>query len=451
MKKPNSIFRYGIGMFGTSLAINMFRGRASAFYVGEMGLTTDHLALIVLIYTFLDVIDNPIYGILSDNTRSRFGRRKPWLILGTPLFAISFILFYAPPETLGYSALFAWALFFYFLTGTLDSLINANYGALFPELFPDDKVRAKANAIRQASQIIAMVIGIGATPMVADAIGYVWTAVIYGVVSAVVIIYMALGMKEPPPQSLEKANFFKAVLSIIQSKNFWMVGFANAFYSAAMGLVMSSIFFYAKYALNVGSMEETIMLATVMVIAFAGVLVWSNFVRKKGAVKMWRIALISLAIAFVPLYFADTLIFAIVSAGLVGIGFSGVISTMDLLGAKVLDEDYAKHGIKREGIFSSTMGFMNRMSGLFISLGLFLASRIYGFKSGDEPGTRPDDAARFMLALFPLALTLIGVLFTFFVKFDDAKIRRRIDGYTQQDTRPTDDLLLWGEDEPQIY
>lgn len=424
MEKRTKPFLYGIGMFGTSLAINMFRGRASAFYVLLRGLTLENLALITFIYTFLDIIDNPIYGILSDNTRTRFGRRKLWLLLGTPLFAITFILFYTPPAELVGGGLFIWALVFYFITGTLDSLINANYGALFPELFPDDKIRAKTNAIRQTAQLFAMVIGLGLTPIIADAIGYMWTAIIYGVVSLGVILLMAFNVHEPKQINLEKAKFIPAILSIVKSKNFWMVGFANAFYSAAMGLVMSAIAFYVKYALGMGSLQETILLGSVILVAIFGVTIWSILVRKIGTIKVWRIALITLTIAFIPLFFANSLIFAIIAAVCVGIGFSGVISTMDLLGAKVLDEDYAKHGIKREGIFSSTMGFMNRLSGLFVSLGMLLATRIYGFESGDVPGTRPDDAARFLLCLFPLFLTAAGVVFTFFVKFDDEKIKR---------------------------
>lgn len=424
MEKKNRPFLYGIGMFGTSLAINMFRGRASAFYVLLRGLTLENLALITLIYTFLDVIDNPIYGILSDNTRTRFGRRKLWLLIGTPLFALFFILFYSPPEGLVGGGLFVWALIFYFITGTLDSLINANYGALFPELFPDDKIRAKTNAIRQTAQLFAMVIGIALTPMIAEKIGYVWTAIIYGVVSMGVILLMAFNVHEPKQIDMAKAKFIPAILSIIKSRNFWIVGFANAFYSAAMGLVMSSIAFYVLYALGMGSTQETILLGAVIAVAIMGVTIWSIFVRKFGAVKVWRIALIALTVAFIPLYFSNSLVMAIISAICVGLGFSGVISTMDLLGAKVLDEDYAKHGIKREGIFSSTMGFMNRLSGLFVAAGMFLASKIYGFESGDVPGTRPDDAARFLLCLFPLVLSAIGVVFTLFVKFDEEKIKR---------------------------
>jgi len=414
----NGIFRYGVGMFGTSLAINMFRSRAVPFYF-DMGLDLEKSAIIMILYTALDIIDNPVYGILSDNTRTKIGRRKPWLLLSAPLFALCFILFFRPPQGAGGSLLFVWAIVFYFITGTLDSMLNANYGALFPELFPDEQTRAKANGVRQACQLVAMILGLGLVPMVAGAIGYFWTAVIYGVVSAAVIIYMTLGIKEPAPKAEEKVNFLKAVLSILKSKNFWMVGIANAFYSAAMALVMMAVPFFVRYSLGmVGGVYETVILGSVILIALGGVVLWNLLIRKFQNVKLiWRFSLIVLGVSFLPLYFAKSFGFAIAAAALVGLGFAGVISTMDLMGAQVLDEDYDRHRIKREGILSSTMGFLNRLSGLFAAGGMLIVSALYGFKDKDNLGWNPDAASRMLLTIFPMILVAIGVLFTFFVHF----------------------------------
>jgi GPH family glycoside/pentoside/hexuronide:cation symporter len=96
-------------------------------------------------------------------------------------------------------------LLMYILTGTLDSLINANYGALFPELFPNDAIRAKTNAMRQGFQLLAMVISIALTPMVTEKLGYSTTAIVYGALALVVILFMAFGSHEQP-QSLEMAK-----------------------------------------------------------------------------------------------------------------------------------------------------------------------------------------------------------------------------------------------------
>lgn len=418
--KRTSAMRYGVGMFGTSLSINMFKSLAAAFYFSR-GLSMEKIALITFVYTFIDAIDNPVYGFISDNTRTRFGRRKPWLLISTPLFVIFFIFFYSPPAALSVNELFIWALIFYVITGTLDSLINANYGALFPELFPEDHLRAKTNGIRQIFQLIAMVIGIALTPMIAAKIGYTVTAIVYGVVSFAVIAYMTLGVREPKMENPnEKVKILPALLAMVTSKNFWLVGFTNAFYSAAMSLVVASVSFFVKYTLKLPDQQSTYLQGAVIIVAILGVAIWSNLIKKFGTMRLWRLALILLALSFIPMYFANSLIFAIIAGAFVGVGLSGAISTMDVVGAKILDEDYKKYGIKREGIYASTMGFMNRLNGLFVSLAFLLASRVYHFESVDDPGERPDEAARFILTIFPFIITVLSIIFSFFVKFDNS-------------------------------
>ena len=133
---------------------------------------------------------------------------------------------------------------------------------------------------------------------------------------------------------------------------------------------------------------------------------------------VWRAALIVLAIAFIPLYFAKTLVIAIIFAGLVGFGFAGVITTMDLIGAKIMDEDTQRHGLRREGIIANALGFMNRLSGLFTSAAFYLVFIIFGFESGLNPGPQPDLAARFLLTIFPPILMVISFAFSFFIDFD---------------------------------
>src|SRR5512135_2028629 len=189
-------FNYAIGMFGTSIPINMLKSFAFIFYVDTLGMTTPQFSLMLLIYTFIDAIDNPVYGFLSDRTRTRWGRRRPWLVIGTPLLVLGFIAFYSPPAFLAGNSLVVYCMLFYMFTGTLDSVINANYGALFPELFRGDTSRANVNALRQAFQLVAMIISIALTPVVTGAIGYQLTAILYGLLGGAVILYMSLSSNE---------------------------------------------------------------------------------------------------------------------------------------------------------------------------------------------------------------------------------------------------------------
>jgi GPH family glycoside/pentoside/hexuronide:cation symporter len=415
-------FNYAIGMFGTSIPINMLKSFAFVYYVDGLGMSTLQFSLMLLIYTFIDAIDNPVYGFLSDRTRTRWGRRRPWLVIGTPLLVLGFIAFYSPPTFLAGNSLVVYCMLFYMFTGTLDSVINANYGALFPELFRGDTSRANVNALRQAFQLVAMIISIALTPMVTKALGYSLTAILYGALGGVVILYMTFTSRETKVREDEdKPQLWDSVKSLLLNRKFWIAGFANAFYSAAMSLVLASMPFFVKYALKLSESQTTFLLAGVLIIAIACVAVWARLVKRYSLMPVWRASLIVLAIAFIPLYFANSLISGVICSALVGFGFAGVITTMDLIGAKIMDEDTAKHNLRREGIISNALGFMNRLNGLFTSVAFSLVYLLYKYESGANPGPVPDQAARFLLTIFPPALMIISFAFSFFIDFKPAE------------------------------
>ena len=195
---------------------------------------------------------------------------------------------------------------FYILTGTLDSVINANYAALFPELFRDDASRANTNALRQAFQLVAMIISIALTPMVTEALGYGLTAILYGILGGVVILYMTFTCREKEPEPEEANPALESLKDLLTNGKFWIAGLANAFYSAAMSLVMASVAFYVEYAL--GLSERAIHLSARRCSAHRhrrrGL--WAWLVSKFSLIPIWRAALAVLAITFVPLYFANS-------------------------------------------------------------------------------------------------------------------------------------------------
>lgn len=429
-KRKTSPFRYGFGMFGTSIPINMFKSYAAALYLTQLNLiTSDQMSKIVFIYTFVDAIDNPVYGFLSDRTKTKWGKRRPWLVIGTPLLILSFIMFFNMPTGIQSSstAAYVYILLMYILTGTLDSLINANYGALFPTLFKTDEERAKTNGIRQICQLLAMVISIVLTPMVTKAIGYGLTAIIYGVVALAVILYMTFGChedleaEEEEMKNQEKPDLIKAIIALVTNSKFWIFGFAGAFYSAAFSLISQAVSFYVKYTLELDSSMTTVMLGTVFGFALIGIAAFSFISKKVEIIKIWRLGFMIMAVGFIPLYFATTLPVAIAIASVMGIGVAGCLITMDCIGAKIIDDDYARHGVKREGMLTSLIGVMNRLNGLYVSLGYKLMFSVYGFENDANPGNRPGDAARVLMCVLPFIAMALASVFSFFLHFNERK------------------------------
>ncbi|MBR3620504.1 MAG: MFS transporter, partial [Clostridia bacterium] len=81
--------------------------------------------------------------------------------------------------------------------------------------------------------------------------------------------------------------------------------------------------------------------------------------------------------------------------------------------------DYARYGIKREGIMNSLMGVMNRLNGLYTSMAFYFASSRFGFISGDEPGDNPAMAARVLLCVFPAVAMILASVIGLFLKFPE--------------------------------
>ena len=416
--RPTRPWRYGVGMFGTSIPINMFVTFMAFFYIDRLGLPAGQFAAVMLGYAVVDAIDNPVYSYLSDRTRSRFGRRRPWLVVAAPLLAVSLVAFYSPPAQAQQGwGLVAWFGVFAVLTQTLDSMVNVNYGALLPELFPEPRRRATANALRQGAQLVALIIAIALTPIVAGAIGYQRTALAYGALAAAVIIFTALGSHEDPRAMASRGpRLGESVRAILGTPVFWPIALTLGLYAGAIALILAGTPFLVKYALELPDENASFLLGTVILMSIGTLVVWTRLVHRYGPLRIWRVSLAVLAAALVPMYFANSLPTALAAGALVGLGYSGVIATADLVVARVLDADAARTGLRREALFLAAFGFFARLGGVLKSLAFLSVVAIYGFVSGDEPGTRPDEAARFLTAAFPFALVVVAAITSRFVR-----------------------------------
>ena len=136
-------------------------------------------------------------------------------------------------------------------------------------------------------------------------------------------------------------------------------------------------------------MGSTILLGVVILSAIGFIPVWVKIMKKISLMKAWRLALAVCALGVLPLYFVRSLPLAAVCVVVFGFAMGGVSVTMDIVGARILDEDRIKNGIPREGTYSSLIGILNKASGLVTSLAFLLVFRLYGFESGENPGAAP--------------------------------------------------------------
>lgn len=433
--EPTRPSRYAIGMLGTSIPINVIKGSMMYFYVDVLGLDAAIYAAVYAVYGVIDAIDNPVFGYLSDRTRTRWGRRKPYLITGALILMVGMIaLFWVPAPIVAAKGapLVIWFAVFAIISEAADSLINANYGALLPELFPQEKKRAVANSLRQGFQLIAMIVALGLTPILAQNVlgcekgavgctnperGYMILAIIYGILGAAVIIYMALGVHENPAvDATERPKFFRSIWQIVRNRYFWTVGIVSACYLAGMALILNGLQLYVKYALEGSPLDSTILQVVVILASIGFLSAWTAIVRKKGAAWTWKLALPVCAVSFLPLFLATNLLTGVIAGLFVGIGYSGMLATNDLIFARILDEDARQTGVHREGLFLSAFGVLGRLSALPVALAIASLSWFFGYQSGDNPGADPGTAWRVYMSIYPFVLLTIGSVISRFIK-----------------------------------
>ena len=180
-KTCNRPWRYSLAMCGLSIAGYMYVTYGTFFYTETIGLSMKLIALGNVLYAVWDAFNDPIAGYLSDRTRTRWGRRKPWLLVSVPVFVLSSILFFSPPASLGTGVgLAVYFTVFLMLTETGNTISTVNYHSLLPELYRDEKRRNQANALRQAMQLVGMIIGVSLVPMITEDIGVRATALAVG-------------------------------------------------------------------------------------------------------------------------------------------------------------------------------------------------------------------------------------------------------------------------------
>ena len=131
-----------------------------AFYAKEVGLSIGMVGLVLLIARLWDGITDPIIGGLSDRTRSRYGRRKPWVILGVPLWMIATWFLCNPPQQVGLVYLFFWAVLFY-VSHTIVKIPYWSWGA---ELSSSYEERNKVAGFRESGSMLGNLI-VAAAPV----------------------------------------------------------------------------------------------------------------------------------------------------------------------------------------------------------------------------------------------------------------------------------------------
>jgi GPH family glycoside/pentoside/hexuronide:cation symporter len=348
-------FYWGVAALGTSLISGIYGGLLTIFYQDYLGLSARWIGIAATVYAVWNAVNDPLFGYITDNTRSKRGRRIPYMRFTAPFLALTFLLVWFAPPQAGQQTLFWWMLVTMLLYDTCYTIIGLVYSALLPEVTESD---AQRNGLQISSSLFAMLgtlLGFLIPDMVRPKTGessliplYVAMAVV-ALVSMILILITTFKVKERREFAVvDKAlSPWEAVKFTFSSKAFLILVAENFMSILMSSLLLGSIFYLADYVLQWPAIQLLAFLFLPLIISIPLTTFFRKWLGVVGAQQfLLVIAGIGLiSVALVP----EALIPACIA--LAGVGLAGPQTLTNVLFAQVADDDELRSGVRREGAF----------------------------------------------------------------------------------------------------
>lgn len=424
---------YGIVNLPTSVVGLPVAIYIPAFYSGNLGLSLAAVGVLMSLSRLTDVVTDPLIGSLSDRWKTRFGRRKPWMVAGTPLKVLSLWMLFVPDSDfarLVWSSLggdlssgisqtyfFVWISLLY-LGFTLVDLPYRAWGA---ELSKDYDGRSRITGWREAFGYVGTLMSLIIPLVMAYAFSLTGASnALFFVAVAVVVLMPTLSLPalvavdEPEPDEIERERIpmFEGLKIVFQNEPFRRLVICLFFFVGAITMTASMSFFYVKHV-----MEEPFERYTSFILAYylsstLAIPIWLMISARLGKHKtvVLGIAWLSLWSAMIPLLGpGDFWIFFVVML-LKGSAVGSLAFLPTSMAADIVDLDIAQTGEQRTGLFFSIWGMVNKFA---VAIGVLLATTIAAW-FGFDPAVTTNDytaerAVTYLYSIIPAALACIAL------------------------------------------
>lgn len=332
-------------------------------------------ALVGVLLTLGSVWDaaiDPFIGHWSDTLKSRWGRRRPFLMFATPVAALALVLIWTPPSP-GVSTLNA--IYFTLITiayFTAFSLVGIPYDGTMPEMAPDSHDRVVLSYWKNVLGIVGVLIGSLVAAPLFETIGPVAMGIVVGVVGLVTVWLALLGLRDVERPLGEPIGALEGLRITLRNRQFIVVFVSTLFVHLAYQMLMANLPYFVTLVVGKGEADVGIFQGVLILLMAATGPLWALWDKRASQRKLLNISMLGMAVA-------SALTFAVgVVPGipLMAQGLAALIPTGVMLGGyfiiiyammgNVVDYDEMLTGRRREAIYYGTFSFAN---GLGISVG----------------------------------------------------------------------------------
>ena len=409
---------FGAGEFSSSIFFTLTSFWLLNFLTDEVRLSAALAGSALLVGKIWDAVIDPFIGYISDHTRSRWGRRRPFILFFTIPFGIAFVLMFRNPGIASQPGKFWWAMLTYIFFCTVYSFTNIPYNSILPEISKDYNERTNISGYKQAFAVIGTILGAGAAlPIMAlfasRTAGYVGMAAIFGFLTILSLLATFFSVREPKLLEQPRGESIpKSLKDVFTNKPFVLLLTAWFTNSTAVAIMEAMLIYYYKYIFRAEG-SVTMAMIILLVVTIATIPFWVWFARKVSKKVSYVIGMALTALAVILFAFtADRLgqTFALVYMVLAGFGFSSHYVLPWSMAPDTIEYGYSRTGVRREGVYYSVWTFMIATGGAFAGFLVGQSLGLFGYVPDAIQSASSILSMRLLIGPLPALLILLGNL-----------------------------------------
>jgi GPH family glycoside/pentoside/hexuronide:cation symporter len=412
---------YGAGDYGFAMTDNMIALLIAVFLTDVAGLSPYLAAAAVFVGRSWDYINDPIFGHLSDRVRTRWGRRRPFLLLAMVPYALTFaLLWWRPPIPVGIGLAIYYAIA-YAVYDSAATMAMMPYYALTPELTDDYDERTALTSYRMVFSILGtftafvLPLALIGSMQPENSVRITRVALLIGIMGALPLLVTFLGTRERPEMQVqEKPSLKESLLAARRNRPFLITMGIFLFTFTGLEIIASLMIYFLKYRMNLEEQSDLVF-AVLFLVALLSLPFWNWVSRRWDKRRAYMIGMFYLAMVMlltVLIRPAWGLPAVLVAGAFVGVGFGCVQVLPWAIIPDAVEYDELQSGKRHEGMFYSLVTLFRKVS---VSLAVPLTLVVLGWTGyvANSP-VQPGSAILGMIVLVgvvPSIFFLVGALF----------------------------------------
>ena len=439
---------YALGAVGKDMVYMLSASYVLYYFQDLLGVNAIAMGIILMVARVFDAFNDPIMGVVVAKTRTRWGRFRPWLLIGTLTNAVVLFLMFSAPPKMDAAGLVAYAAVTYILWGVTYTMMDIPYWSMIPAFTEGGREREGLTTLARTSAGVGSAIvtvftmmlvpalgnlfaGTGTGAKALEIVGFKWFSLIVSILFIIFTVLTCLNVKEKSTASMETVSVGRMFKALVQNDQAMTVTVAIVLINTSIYITSNLVIYFFKYDFGTTGWNDAYVLFNMFGGAMQVLSMMALYPLLRRKFSSLQIFYISLGMAVAG--YAVLLLLAFTSMSSVFIlfipaffifsanGMLSVITTVFL--ANTVDYGELKNKRRDESVIFSMQTFVVKLASGIAALAASICLSVNHLQSGTEVseadklvdwslGVSAGAKAglRFTMAVIPIAGLLIAFL-----------------------------------------